>query len=1768
MLTSRKSLVDITERLRQANGRLPESLAGQGTASANKFAAELKDSGGNITGAAAGVGTLAGSAMAGAVAGLAMAAVQMLGRAFGDVAASIHAGFGRLEDIEDAKTKLEAIGTSGSKIESVMRSAGNAAKDTKFEMSEMASVASRAFMVGVKPGQGLDLYLKTVADVATVAQVPLQNISGLFDIVLSSGRVSQREIRQFALMNIPLLEWLSETTGKSMGELRKMATGAGIDLATVEQAIEQHIGGAAQHMGGLRTETAKLHKSFTELGAALLQPLFGGSSSADVMANAVKAIREEVEKFANFLQEHQAGVVTFWEVLGKTAIATAMVVTNTFGTMTLALAFVVKGIGLMLGSLSKGVADAMRGVADVFELFGAKGVADNIRKPADALSKFGDSAMDWGNNLFQASGKIFMFNKSLAESWSAISKWKKEAQDAIKAHKDQGEAAEDDAKKMITLDEALEKLGVTQDQAEKAIAGTDAQFRKFYDTLKEKGAPQQLLDTLTRMRDEFEKDGQGADQLAKALDKMSDSTSSADDKANALIGSLQKLGLIPGEAADSMEAYNKSILDAVKYNSGLADVLDTMGNALIQADGTINTTTKNGQTLQSTIEGIRQKMYAAAAAGNDPNMVWAKAHDALMLLLSDFGITGPAAEELINKYILPQHDFTIQMQLKGKDEVQKELDAVLLQLESARTSGKNEFKVQVTGDPNDLKKVVESYGLQWKEFNPLTNQATIVIPPGTDLDALKRRLEGDINKDPTKLKTEIQVMPVTPQQVLDQANGGNPLKIPAVLDFSPLNPAPGQPGGPPAPGQPGAPGAPAQTPFPGLRVGGGPEGFDWGPGGYGPTPGTPPPNPVPGTQLPLNGPLEPTPIPGHEPQPPIHTTLSGYTTTLVSSVHASGEAVDQAFADGITSNAGAVDAAMSNLVTQVTDYLPLSPAKKGPLSGTGSSFSRGSSLSGSFASGISSNTGKVSTASHGMAQAASSPMSMALGSFVKDMQQWSQLGRHVLDFAQNVSNITFSILTLANQLSGNKLFPNTYVNDPKRQLEIQGQQFRNQQIQGLGAGAMAGPAGYVTPGVNTAGAVGPQSSVTDRQMAIIARAHQLGLTPTETVAVLAVGEHESQWQNTGFMGFGPEAKAAGFNFDQNPQGAIDQFFAQYTGRKPAGLDVNDPNAVANYIWHTVHGASDPQYGPKLLQSMQNQRKAYDQLIGQAGQAAFTPTGLATGALPRPSILRDTGNVPTGALGVQAAAIIAQMFPGITDIGGSRPPGPGTAPGTHDIGRSIDIMIPASMRGQGGIGDQIEAFLQANAKQLGIETTIWRDIGKNTMLGGRSGPPGTTFTWGGHQDHIDVKFTGNVSGVSLSGFNAPLTPPPGGPVAPQPGQPGYGGTGPGGQLTPPPGVAPGTPWVDAQGQVHWAPLSPSPALGPGVGGVQPGQSPFPIPLPIQLQPNDQQNLQHAGDLGLGLPQYLNDLAANDQQLQQAIAAARGQAPLDQKGAVPILQHIDSLIADQNNLRTPQGQQAANALGGIKSSIMSQTGLQQGPNMLQQAQLIVSGMTGLAGDFIGDFDQALKTVQATADIGEVMVRGIANTQDVMRLIDDMQEYITMAQKIAQTTSDALGLMSSIVGAAGSGDTSGGTSAAAMALGAASAIAGIVAQVLGAVNAAIDIGQEVYTIATKYLGRALEQWFNLPGAGDVKYLLDTTTGQMQVYSSENPRVKSTFNTLGRELGGPQAYGSRNQVTNQFMIVQGYGQDPRDTMDDAMFTVRASGQGVFGYATLGGKP
>lgn len=98
--------------------------------------------------------------------------------------------------------------------------------------------------------------------------------------------------------------------------------------------------------------------------------------------------------------------------------------------------------------------------------------------------------------------------------------------------------------------------------------------------------------------------------------------------------------------------------------------------------------------------------------------------------------------------------------------------------------------------------------------------------------------------------------------------------------------------------------------------------------------------------------------------------------------------------------------------------------------------------------------------------------------------------------------------------------------------------------------------------------------------------------------------------------------------------------------------------------------------------------------------------------------------------ILAARAISAAFPEIHQIGGCRP----DALPWHPNGLAIDVMIPNPSSAAGiELGNQVVAYVLANAGRFGMQDAIWRGVYYT--------PGGSQPSRLGHYDHVHVTTTG-------------------------------------------------------------------------------------------------------------------------------------------------------------------------------------------------------------------------------------------------------------------------------------------------------------------------------------------------------------------------------------------------------------------------------------------
>lgn len=355
-----------------------------------------------------------------------------------------------------------------------------------------------------------------------------------------------------------------------------------------------------------------------------------------------------------------------------------------------------------------------------------------------------------------------------------------------------------------------------------------------------------------------------------------------------------------------------------------------------------------------------------------------------------------------------------------------------------------------------------------------------------------------------------------------------------------------------------------------------------------------------------------------------------------------------------------------------------------------------------------------------------------------------------------------------------------------------------------------------------------------------------------------------------------------------------------------------------------------------------------------------------------------------------------------------------------------------------------------------------------------------------------------------------------------------------------------------------------------------------PTPISAQTPGVGNSATRGlNSGLVLPsgQQLGQLldntsktaSANDQLLQSylqgnpALAQQITAAQAPGAGDEAVMGALGNITTTINTLKQQDAVGNKNtiaALQGQQTQIAQQQGFTQQQSALQTAQAVAGGAGAAITGAFQVAQSALDAMTATQDIADRLVYGIRNTDDINKIVDNVQKYITLAANIANEVGTILSSIGSLVGAGAGADPSGGASGAAAGLQAAGQVAQLIAGVLQGVNMAIDFGQQVYELTMGYVGRFMSVLTGLGGGtnlmGNVGFLLNKNTGQLQSYSMDNPGQKNTADVPSWMSSWYDYNGRGNpnpQVNQQLNVYAGPGQSPGQMMNETMWMVNTGG-------------
>lgn len=218
-------------------------------------------------------------------------------------------GFDRLDAIEQAKVKFDALGHTAQQQAALMDDVTAAVKGTAFSTSEAADAAAMALAGGIKPGEELTGVLKTIGDSASFANKNFAEVAPIYTTAINSGKVMGDTLARLEENAIPATQALSKSMGKSAEEVRKMASDGKISFWDLQKAMDTTIGGQALKAGDtFRGALANIGAAWGRVGETILKTPF------DAAPKVFKRIADEVdianERLKGFMELFQTGDYT------------------------------------------------------------------------------------------------------------------------------------------------------------------------------------------------------------------------------------------------------------------------------------------------------------------------------------------------------------------------------------------------------------------------------------------------------------------------------------------------------------------------------------------------------------------------------------------------------------------------------------------------------------------------------------------------------------------------------------------------------------------------------------------------------------------------------------------------------------------------------------------------------------------------------------------------------------------------------------------------------------------------------------------------------------------------------------------------------------------------------------------------------------------------------------------------------------------------------------------------------------------------------------------------------------------------------------------------------------------------------------------------------------------------------------------------------------------------------------------------------------------
>lgn len=216
-------------------------------------------------------------------------------------------------NFEQLQISFETMLGSAEKAKVLLEDITKFAIKTPFELKDVAKGAKALLAFGIEQEKIIPT-LKSLGDVAAGLSIPIERLILNFGQVKTQSRLTGRELRDFAIAGVPLLDELAKIMGKSTSEITKLVSAGAVGFPIVEQAFKNMSSEGGKFFNLMIKQTASTAGQISNLQdfVGLLQrDLFNRFKPA------IDSVVVSIQKLTVFFKDNIDAVVRIIRITGK-----------------------------------------------------------------------------------------------------------------------------------------------------------------------------------------------------------------------------------------------------------------------------------------------------------------------------------------------------------------------------------------------------------------------------------------------------------------------------------------------------------------------------------------------------------------------------------------------------------------------------------------------------------------------------------------------------------------------------------------------------------------------------------------------------------------------------------------------------------------------------------------------------------------------------------------------------------------------------------------------------------------------------------------------------------------------------------------------------------------------------------------------------------------------------------------------------------------------------------------------------------------------------------------------------------------------------------------------------------------------------------------------------------------------------------------------------------------------------------------------------------